>query len=351
MNPFYRPHAFSYHMSEESGKQDVFDITIIGAGPTGLFATFYAGMRRMKTKLIETLPQPGGQAAVLYPEKFVYDTPGHPRIKATELVNNLREQAMRFQPTVVYSERIINLELLPNNTIKLTSDNGNTHYTRTVIIAAGIGAFSPERLGVPGEKEFEGHGVYYSIQNEAELRDKNVLIVGGGDTAVDWALHLEHFAKNVTLIHRRDTFRAHESSVSNLLTSTIRVKLFKELKEILGDEHGVKQAVIQDNRTQEKETLNIDTILIFIGFKAFVENMKAWGLNIENRAILVNHKMESNLKGVYAIGDIAQPTDVAKLNLIVTGWGQAAVAVNYAKNYVDSKASVFPGHSSDISAH
>ncbi len=340
-------------MSEENRKPEnnLFDVTIIGAGPTGLFATFYAGMRRMKTKLIETLPQPGGQVAVLYPEKFVYDTPGHPRIKATELVNNLREQAMRFQPTVVYGERIVNLELQPDNTIKLTSDNGNTHYSRTVIIAAGIGAFSPERLGVPGEKEFEGRGVHYFIHNEADLRDKTVLIVGGGDTAIDWALHLEHFAKNVTVIHRRDTFRAHESSVSNLLTSSVRVKLFKELKEVVGDKHGVKQAVIQDNRTQEKETLDVDVILIFIGFKAFIENMKAWGLDIENRAIQVNHKMETNLRGVYAIGDIAQPKDVARLNLIVTGWGQAAIAVNYAKNYIDSKASIFPGHSSDISAH
>jgi thioredoxin reductase len=351
MNPFYCQLTLLYCMSEESGNHDLFDIIIIGAGPTGLFATFYAGMRHMRTKLIETLLQPGGQVSVLYPEKFIYDTPGHLRIKATELVDNLREQAMRFEPTVIYGERVVNLEILPDNTIKLTSDNGNTHYSRTVVIAAGIGAFAAEKLDVPGEKEFEGRGVYYSVQNEADMRDKTVLIVGGGDTAVDWALHLEHFAKNVTLIHRRDAFRAHESSVSNLLTSTVSVKLFKVLNEIRGDEHGVTQAVIQDNRTQEQETLNVDTILILIGFKALVENMKDWGLTIENRAILVNHKMETNLKGVYAIGDIAQPTDVAKLNLIVTGWGQAAIAVNYAKNYIDSKASIFPGHSSDISAH
>jgi thioredoxin reductase len=336
MNVFTTPLRISLSMKREARNEELYDVTIIGAGPSGLFAAFYAGMRQMKTKIVEALLRPGGQMSVLYPDKFVYDAPGHNRIKAIDLVAKLTEQAIRFSPTMIFNERIVHLEPLPNGTLNLISASGSIHCSRTVVIAAGIGAFSPKILGIPGEKEFEGRGVYYSVGNESNLKAKRVVIIGGGDTAVDWALHLTRFAKHVTLIHRSDSFKAHESSVSKLLVSDVRLRLFNDLIEIRGDKHGVAHAVIQNNQNKETEVLDVDAILICIGFKAYVEKIREWGLHLEWRSVLVNHRMETNINGVFAIGDIAKHRDVVKLNLIVTGWAQAAMAINYAKRYIDN---------------
>jgi thioredoxin reductase len=332
-------------MPDEKTKHEVYDVTIIGAGPSGLFAAFYAGLRGMKTKILEALPEPGGQLTVLYPEKFIYDVPGFPKVLAKDLVKSLTEQAYQFHPTLCFEEQVLSLQRHDDGLIQLLTTRGE-HWTRTVIIAAGIGAFQPNKLDRPGVAEFEGRGVYYFVRHKALFRGKRVLIVGGGDSAVDWALNLKDWAQEVTLIHRRDQFRALESSVIELMRSPVRVKLFWELEAVHGDQT-VKAATIVHNKTGEKETISVDAVLLFLGFKAEVGYLKAWGLEVDNRHILVNGRMETNLPGVYAIGDIAENPQSVYLNLIATGFAQAAIAVNCAKTYLDPQARVFPGHSSE----
>ena len=326
--------------------QDVYDLTIVGAGPTGLFATFYAGLRQMKTKLIDALEEPGGQVAVLYPEKYIFDVPGFSKILAKDLVKNLVEQAFQYHPTVVLGERVTTLRKT-DGIIELGTDGGTKHYSKAVLIAAGVGAFAPNRLEAQGGAEYEGKGVYYFVKDMSIFKDKNLLIVGGGDSAVDWALSMKDSAKRVTLVHRRDFFRAHEGSVRELMKSNIDIKLFYEVRRVVGDGTKLTQAVIFDNRTQAETTVDVDAILVNIGFRADLGPIKDWGLEIDGREIRVNGRMETNIPGVYVAGDIAGPLDGMKLNLIATGHAQAALAVNVAKAYVDPNSKIFPGHSSE----
>lgn len=325
---------------------EVFDITIIGAGPTGLFGAFYAGLRGMRTKVIEALPEPGGQLAVLYPEKYIYDAPGHPKVLAKDLVRLLMGQAGMFEPTYVFGERALSVRHRASRLIELQTDL-RKHYTKTILISAGVGAFSPNRLDLESTRHLEGKGVFYFVKDKNHFRDKRVLIVGGGDSAVDWALNLKDLAKKVTLIHRRDQFRAHEMSVRQLFESDVAVGLFYELKGVHGTER-VEAATIFSNRTKEELRLPVDAVLVNIGFKADLGPIKEWGLETDRRAVIVNGNMETNLPGVYAAGDIAHPTTSVKLNLIATGYAQATIAVNVAKTYIDPKADVFPGHSSEM---
>lgn len=328
----------------------VYDITIIGAGPTGLFAAFYAGLREMRTKIVEALPEPGGQLAVLYPEKFIYDVPGHPKVLAKDLVGLLVQQTSLFNPTFVYNERI--------ETLTRTTVDGEevwrlgtplqAHLSRTVLITAGIGAFQPNKLDRPGVDEFEGRGVYYFVKDKRPFRGKRVLIVGGGDTAVDWALNLKGWAKHITLIHRRAEFRAHEASVAELMASDIPVLTHWELKRVHGDTT-VRGATIFENRIGEERDLDVDVVLINIGFKAALGPIASWGLEMaDGRHIRTNGLMETNLPGVFAAGDIAAVDGSPPLSLIVTGFGQAAIAANAAKMRIDPKSRIFPGHSSEM---
>jgi thioredoxin reductase len=326
---------------------DVYDLTIIGAGPTGLFATFYAGLRQMKTKVIDALEEPGGQVAVLYPEKYIFDVPGYSKILAKDLVKSLVEQAFQYNPTVVLGERVTALHK-NDGIIELATDKGTKHYSKAVLVAAGVGAFSPNRLEAKGAPEYEGKGVYYFVKDKSIFRDKRLLIVGGGDSAVDWALNIKDVAKKITLVHRRDVFRAHEGSVTALKNSNVEVKLFYEVRSVAGDGSKVTQAVIFDNRSQAEMTVDVDAILVNIGFRADLGPIKEWGLQIDGREIRTNGRMETNIPGVYVAGDIAGPQDGVKLNLIATGHAQAALAVNVAKAYVDPNSKIFPGHSSEM---
>ena len=326
---------------------DIYDITIIGAGPSGLFAAFYAGLRQMKTKIIDALEQPGGQVAVLYPEKYIYDVPGQYKILAKDLVKSLVEQAFQYNPTVVLGERVTSLHR-SNGVFELGTDRGTKHMSKAVLVAAGVGAFSPNKLEAQGAADYEGRGVYYFVKDKSVFRGKNLLVVGGGDSAVDWALNIQDTARKITLVHRRDVFRAHEGSVNQLMKSSCDVKLFYEVKKVMGDGTGVTQAVIFDNRTKAETTLDVDAILVNIGFRADLGPIKDWGLQIDGREIRANGKMETNVPGVFVAGDIAGPLDGVKLNLIATGYAQAALAVNVAKAYVDPTSKIFPGHSSEM---
>lgn len=328
------------------GDMDVYDTTIIGAGPAGLFGAFYAGLRNMRTKIIEALPHVGGQLTVLYPDKFIYDVAGYPKILSKDLVKCLAEQAFQFNPTVCLGERVGSLEYVNGDIIRLSTNVGS-HHSKTVIICAGVGAFAPNKLNRPGVEKFENRGVFYFVKDKAYFRGKRVLIIGGGDSAVDWALTLNHWAQEVKLIHRRDVFRAHESSVTDLFNSGVEVRLFWELKEIHGDDK-VEAATVFANQTGEEETLPVDAVLINIGFKADIGPIADWGLELNKRAIKVNGMMETNLPGVYAAGDIADPVGSVHLKLIATGFAQATIAVNCAKHYIDPQSRVFPGHSSQL---
>jgi ferredoxin/flavodoxin---NADP+ reductase len=330
---------------------DVYDVTIIGAGPTGLFAAFYAGLRGMRTKIIEALPEAGGQLAVLYPEKFIYDVPGHPKILAKDLVKLLIEQIHLFQPAMVLGQRMETLtrKQLEGVEVWRIGNATDAHLTRTVIITAGIGAFEPNRLDRPGVADYVDHGVYYFVKDKRTFQDKNILIIGGGDAAVDWALNLKDRAKSITIIHRRDQFRAHEGSMATLAMTNIPVMTFWELKRIDGDSQTPTRATIYENRSGEERTLYIDIVLISTGFKANLGALAGWGLEmLDNRHIKTDLLMTTTLPGVFAAGDIAAVQGSIPLNLLVTGFGHAAIAANACKAHIDPSARMFPGHSTEM---
>ncbi len=222
------------------------------------------------------------------------------------------------------------------------------HWTRTVLISAGIGAFAPQRIDRPGIVDYEGKGVYYFVKDKRPFRGQRILVVGGGDTAVDWCLNLKDWAKEITLIHRREGFRAHESSLAALHKSNVPIMTFYELKRVFGDGR-VQGATIFDNRTGVESDIKVDAVLVNIGFKAALGPIQSWGLDLADaRHLRTDGFMETNLKGVFAAGDIASVDGSEPLNLIVTGFGQAAVAANAAKRYIDPKSRLFPGHSSEL---
>ncbi len=332
--------------AQDNSEHTIYDITIIGAGPTGLFGAFYAGLRELETKIIETLPEPGGQLAVLYPEKYIYDVPGHPKVLAKDLVKLLLEQAMQWNPTLCLGERVMSLERNDAGMWALKTASA-VHYSKTILVAAGVGAFSPNKINSASLDPYEGKGIFYFVKDKTLFRGKRLLIVGGGDSAVDWALNLKDYARQVTLIHRRDTFRAHPASVTELLHSNVDVRLFHELKEVGGDSR-LRHAVIVDNRTQEETSVEADAVLLNLGFKADLGPIKTWGLEFASkRFINVNPRQETNLPGVYAAGDIASISGAEPINLIAVGFSQATLAVNVAANHLNPEAKVFPGHSSE----
>ncbi|MDI3316484.1 MAG: NAD(P)/FAD-dependent oxidoreductase [Bacillota bacterium] len=335
---------------EESSTSQLFDLVIIGGGPTGLFALFYAGMRQMRTLLVESQPFLGGQLTALYPEKEIYDVAGFPRVQAAELVENLVEQARSGHPEAVVrlAERVTGLAASetsrPGRPVWTVRTDQDQYRARAVLICAGIGSFSPKRMDQPGVRELEGRGVEYTVRNKEAYRGQRVLVVGGGDSAVDFALMLAPVASHVTLIHRRGEFRAQEESVERLRESPVEIRLFHELRRVEGEGH-VTGAVLFDNRTQEESHLDLDSVVIGTGFAANLGPIRDWGLDLEGNQIKVNTRGETNLPGIYAAGDIC--TYPGKLRLIATGFGEAATAVNNAKAYLEPGAAAFPGHSSE----
>jgi thioredoxin reductase (NADPH) len=307
----------------------------------------------MSVKVIDALPQPGGQLIALYPEKMIYDTPGLPAILAKDLVADLVRQASQWNPVFALSERAHGLQRveIPGGSAEKTcwrieTDRGQ-HLTRTLVLAAGIGAFEPITLKDEAVERFIGHGVEYMVHDLNAYRNKRVLLIGGGDSAVDWALALQPIANKVTLIHRREGFRAHDTSVNALKASPVDVRLFHELRTLRGEEH-VSAAVIFDNRTQAETVLGVDEVILALGFKADLGPIREWGLEtVGRRYVKVNCKGETNLPGVYAAGDVALQENQDPLNLIVIGYGQVTAAVNYAYTIVRPGGKVFPGHSSE----
>lgn len=323
----------------------VYDITIIGGGPAGLFTTFYGGMRQASVKIIESLPQLGGQLSALYPEKYIYDVAGFPKIRAQELINNLKEQMAKFEPTTVLEQSVEKLEKQADGIFKLTT-NKEIHYTKTIIITAGNGAFQPRRLELESAAQYEGKNLHYFIDDLNQFAGQKVVVFGGGDSAVDWALMLEPIAEKVTIVHRRDKFRAHEHSVENLNNSKVDIKTPYVPAELIGGDKGICQVVLEGVNDKEKEVIDVDAVICNYGFVSSLGPIKEWGLEIEKNSIVVNSKMETNIPGIYAAGDIC--TYDGKVKLIACGFGEAPTAVNNAKAYIDPKAKIQPLHSSSM---
>jgi len=324
--------------------QKIYDITIIGGGPVGLFTAFYGGMRQTSVKIIESLPQLGGQLSALYPEKYIYDVAGFPKIRAQELVDNLKEQMSMFDPTICLEQEVQNVEKIEDGTFKLTT-NKEVHYTKTIIITAGNGAFQPRKLQLPEAEKYEGTNLHYFVNDLNQFAGKRVVICGGGDSAVDWALMLEPIAEKVTVVHRREKFRAHEHSVESLKKSKAEI-LTPFVPEKLIGENQIEQIVLQEVKGDRTEVLDVDAVIVNFGFVSSLGPIKSWGLEIEKNSILVNSKMETNIKGIYAAGDIC--TYDGKVKLIASGFGEAPTAVNNAKAYIDPKARLQPMHSTSM---
>jgi thioredoxin reductase len=322
----------------------VFDITFIGAGPVALYGMYYAGLRMTRFKAIDMLGDVGGGLMALYPEKYIYDVAGFPKILAKDLTRLMKEQALQYPHQLCLGEKVVKLERGDDGVIGLTTSTGE-HLSRTVIICAGLGAYVPRKLDVPDIDRLEGAGVHYFIRRVNDFAGKNVLIVGGGDAAFDYAMMLLSVARSITHVHRNDFFSAHEDSVRKVKESTVRMKYpFWELKRIYGEER-VEKATIVQTQTGEEETFPVDEIVLNTGFVTNLGPIEEWGLELAQNAIKVDSRMRTNIEGVFAAGDIA--TYDGKLKLISTGCGEVAVAVNNAKNYIDPRAKVSPGHSTD----
>jgi ferredoxin/flavodoxin---NADP+ reductase len=327
-------------------QRDIYDITIIGGGPVGLFAAFYAGMRGLRTKIIDSLDELGGQLIAVYPEKYIYDIAGYPQILAKDYVKHAVEQGLSTGAEAFLGEDIQVLEHLEDENLLRLETNKAEHWSRTAVICAGVGAFEPKRLDAPGVSDLEDRGIQYFVRGLDRFKDKDVVIVGGGDSAVDWALTLESMAKHVTLIHR-SKFRAHESSVQKLESSSVDLYYpFYEVKEVRGNGH-LEEVHFHQSRTSEEHVVPAQEMIIAIGFVADLGPLKSWDLTIERNTIVVDPlTMATGIPGVFGAGDIV--THPAKFKLIATGAGEAVIAINHAVTYMDPSARLDPGHSTNI---
>jgi thioredoxin reductase (NADPH) len=318
------------------------DLLIVGAGPTGLFAAYYAGFRAMSVAVLDSLEEPGGQVTAMYPEKLIFDVAGFPAVKGQLLVDALVEQAAAFSPTYLLGERAEALEQAEDAVVVSTAA-GTRVTAKAVLITGGIGQFSPRSL--PGSEHWEGKGLRYFVPRLSDLAGADVLIVGGGDSAFDWAQSLEPIATSVTLIHRRDRFRAHERTVENVKASACRVLTPYEVREIRGDGH-VSGVEIFHNGTEQAQVLDVSEVVAALGFIADLGPFTRWGLELKKRHIVVDQAMRTSLDRVFAAGDIVDYD--GKVKLIAVGFGEAATAVNNLAPVVDPSVKVFPGHSSDV---
>jgi thioredoxin reductase (NADPH) len=323
------------------------DVAVVGAGPAGLYAAYYAGFRGLSVAVLDSLPEPGGQISALYPEKPIYDVAGLPAVRGRELVRGLVEQAAPFSPIYLLGDQVVGLDRRPHpdhgdRGIALTTAGGRTVSCGAVVLTAGIGTFRPRPL--PAGEAHLGRGLMYFVPTLAELAGQDVMIVGGGDSAFDWALALEPLARSVTLVHRRDSFRAHQHTVDQVLASSVRVLTRRQVQAV----HGADRIEAVDVRRDEDggiEPHEVQAVVAALGFTADLGPLATWGLTLENRNIVVDTAMSTGLPGVYAAGDVtAYP---GKVRLISVGFGEAATAVNNAATYLDPAADLFPGHSTD----
>ena len=303
------------------------DILIIGAGPTGLFTVFEAGLLKLKCHLIDALPQPGGQCSEIYPKKPIYDIPAYPEILAGDLTSKLLEQISSFQPGFTLGERAETIEKLEDDTFIVTTNKGTKHHAPIVAIAGGLGSFEPRKPPIPNIAHFEDAGVEYIIRDPEVYRDKKVVIAGGGDSALDWAIFLTDIASEVSLVHRRNEFRGALDSVDKVqeLKDAGKITMITpaEVTGILGDEKVTGVSIVKNG--EEKIKLEVDHFIPLFGLSPKLGPIANWGLDIEKNAIKVNNALDyqTNIPGIYAIGDVN--TYPGKLKLILCGFHEATL--------------------------
>lgn len=311
------------------------DLCIVGAGPVGLFAVFEAGLLKMRCHLVDALPQVGGQLSEIYPHKPIYDIPGYPEIKAQELVDNLMLQIKPFDPGFSLGERVEELFKNEDGTFKvITSDQTEIH-CKAVVIAGGLGCFEPRKPDIENLEAFEGKGVSYMVKDPEVYRDKKIVLAGGGDSALDWTIFLANVAKEVTLVHRGDTFRGAPDSAEKVFQlaemGKINLVLSSHLTKISGNGHLKEISLL--NKNKEESTLTTDYLIPLFGLSPKLGPIADWGLNIDKSAIAVNTEdYSTNVAGIYAIGDIN--TYPGKLKLILSGFHEAALMCQSAFKYV-----------------
>jgi len=276
----------------------------------------------------------GGQITAIYPEKWVYDIPGIPSIRGRDLFHNQLKQIEHYNIPISLNEEIVNISKNRNNILRLESRNGNIHHAKTVILCLGMGAHMPRRHDIPNLKNFDGKGIFYGVYNLDDFRNKRVMVVGGGDSALDLALTIVNDCKDLIVAHRSDRFNAHEETVKKLYSSNAEVRLFNELVGLQGGAR-LTHAVLKENRVNQTETIEIDALIIAIGLIFNLEGVKEWGIELENNAIVVDHNRMTSIPGVYAAGDIA--TYPGKMKLIATGAAEAMEAIHHAKHYIQEK--------------
>jgi thioredoxin reductase (NADPH) len=325
---------------------------VIGAGPVGLSAAFWAGMREATSRVIDSLPDVGGQLTTLYPEKWIFDVPGHPRVLAKDLVDNLREQALEQFDVPVHlettAERVTWEEDEEGRIVVLHTDRGELR-SRAVIIAGGHGAFEPKRLPGFDMTPWEGRGAQYLVSEKAAFAGKRVVIVGGGDSACDWVVNLLDVAERITLVHRRDGFRAHEATVKQVMDAVdagqIDLRVPFQIADVSGNGNVEGVTLRHSEDEAVTEDLACDAILLQLGFVTKLGPLKEWGLEISKNALVVDQVMKTNLDGVWACGDIT--TFEGKLKLIATGFAESAIAVAQAVHSIRPEMKIQPKYSTN----
>jgi len=316
------------------------DLLIVGAGPTGLYAAYYAGFRGLRVAVVDSLPELGGQITAMYPEKAILDVAGFPTVKGRDLVAGLVAQAATGDPAYFLERTALTLEH-GEETVVVGLDDGTRITAKAALITAGIGKFSPRPL--PAGQEWLGRGMEFFVPSFEPYVGKDVVIVGGGDSAFDWALHLEPVAASVTLVHRRDAFRAHQRTVDQVRATTVDLVTKVQVTRFVGN--GTLSAVEITVDGEEPVVRPAQAVVAALGFVADLGALQTWGLETDKRHVLVNSAMRTNLARVFAAGDITEYP--GKVRLIAVGFGEAATAVNNAAVVIDPAAHVFPGHSSE----
>ncbi|MFC6285097.1 NAD(P)/FAD-dependent oxidoreductase [Nocardioides sp. GCM10027113] len=315
------------------------DLLIIGAGPTGLYATYYAGFRGLRVAVVDSLPELGGQITAMYPEKAILDVAGFPTVKGRELVEGLVEQAGTAHPEYLLDRTAVRLEQHPDS-VTVGLDDGTEVGAGAVIVTAGIGKFSPRPL--PAGEGWLGRGLEFFVPSFAPYAGKDVVVVGGGDSAFDWALHLEPVARSVALVHRRDAFRAHARTVEQVRASSVEIITRAEVSALRGNGTVEEVDITVDGETTTRPA---QAVVAALGFVADLGPLQQWGIEVHKRHVVVDSSMRTSLDRVFAAGDVTEYP--GKVRLIAVGFGEAATAVNNAAVVLDPSAHVFPGHSSE----
>lgn len=317
------------------------DLLVVGAGPTGLFATYYAGFRGHRVAVVDSLPELGGQVTAMYPEKQILDVAGFPSVRGRDLVEGLVEQAATAKPTYLLDRTAVSLDHHDHGVV-VRLDDGTEVRAGAVLVTAGIGKFSPRPL--PAGEGWLGRGLEFFVPSFAPYAGRDVVIVGGGDSAFDWALHLEPVARSVTLVHRRDAFRAHARTVEQVRASSTRIVTRAEVSRLVPGEDGLLHRV-ELSVDGEAHHVPAQAVVAALGFVADLGPLQEWGIEVHKRHVVVDSAMRTSLPRVFAAGDITEYD--GKVRLIAVGFGEAATAVNNATVAIDPSAKVFPGHSSE----